>query len=127
MPAQRAHAVRAEASPDLNRTVEQRAVTTSPTPAGSVVVAGMYVDAWHSLRPEHGRSAEHEGMSAFYKDSGGAIYHTYSGYARGLDALNVVYQWLDRMPKGRDEEGLAFTMSWVRHHDGYDAENRSAG
>jgi predicted dithiol-disulfide oxidoreductase (DUF899 family) len=79
-----------------------------------------------SLRPEHTRSAEHAGMSAFYKDAGGAIYHTYSGYARGLDALNVVYQWLDRMPKGRDEEGLAFTMSWVRHHNGYDAENRSA-
>jgi predicted dithiol-disulfide oxidoreductase (DUF899 family) len=86
-----------------------------------------YGPAADSLRPEHTRSTEHAGMSAFCKDAGGAIYHTYSGYARGLDALNVAYQWLDRMPKGRDEEGLAFTMSWVRHHDRYDAEDRGAG
>jgi predicted dithiol-disulfide oxidoreductase (DUF899 family) len=102
-------------------------VSFTPEAIEKAEVIYNYGPAADSLRPEHARSAEHAGMSAFYKDAGGAIYHTYSGYARGLDALNVVYQWLDRMPKGRDEEGLAFTMSWVRHHDGYDAKNRSAG
>jgi predicted dithiol-disulfide oxidoreductase (DUF899 family) len=55
----------------------------------------------------------------FYKDEGGEIFHTYSTYARGLDALVGTYQFLDLVPKGRDEDGLAFTMSWVRHHDRY--------
>ena len=66
--------------------------------------------------------AERPGMSAFYKDSDGAIYHTYSCYERGLDALNGAYQWLDRMPKGRDEDGLSFTMAWLRYHDRYDGD-----
>jgi predicted dithiol-disulfide oxidoreductase (DUF899 family) len=65
---------------------------------------------------------EQPGMSAFCKDANGAIYHTYSAYARGLDALNGAYHWLDRMPKGRDEDGLAFKQSCVRHHDRYDEE-----
>lgn len=47
------------------------------------------------------------------------VYHTYSCYARGLDALNGAYQWLDLVPKGRDEEALPYTMAWVRHHDRY--------
>jgi len=62
---------------------------------------------------------EHAGASAFYKNAAGEIFHTYSTYARGLDALNGAYHWLDRMPKGRDEKGLAFTQAWVRHHDRY--------
>jgi predicted dithiol-disulfide oxidoreductase (DUF899 family) len=63
---------------------------------------------------------EHAGASAFYKNPADEVFHTYSCYARGLDALNGAYHWLDRMPKGRDEEGLAFTQSWVRYHDRYD-------
>ena len=59
------------------------------------------------------------GASAFYKDAQGAVFHTYSTCARGLDALIGAYNWLDIAPKGRDEEGLDFTMSWVRHHDRY--------
>jgi predicted dithiol-disulfide oxidoreductase (DUF899 family) len=59
------------------------------------------------------------GLSVFYKDAAGNIFHTYSTYARGLDALVGTYQFLDLVPKGRDEEGLAFSMSWVRHHDRY--------
>jgi predicted dithiol-disulfide oxidoreductase (DUF899 family) len=55
----------------------------------------------------------------FYKDDAGRIFHTYSAYARGLDALVGTYQFLDLVPKGRDEDGLAFSMSWVRHHDKY--------
>lgn len=53
------------------------------------------------------------GMSAFVLEDG-IVYHTYSAYARGLDALWGMYQWLDRAPKGRNESG-----HWVRHHDRY--------
>jgi predicted dithiol-disulfide oxidoreductase (DUF899 family) len=60
------------------------------------------------------------GASVFYKDATGNIFHTYSSYARGLDMLVGTYNYLDLVPKGRDEDGLAFTMSWVRHHDRYD-------
>ena len=54
------------------------------------------------------------GMSAFALDDG-VVYHTYSAYARGLDGLWGMYQWLDRAPKGRNETGY-----WLRHHDAYD-------
>lgn len=62
---------------------------------------------------------EAPGLSVFFKDGGGQIFHTYSAYARGLDAIIGTYQFLDLVPKGRDEDGLAFTMSWVSHHDKY--------
>jgi predicted dithiol-disulfide oxidoreductase (DUF899 family) len=62
---------------------------------------------------------EAPGLSVFCKDEAGEIFHTYSTYARGLDALVGTYQFLDLVPKGRDEDGLAFSMSWVRHHDKY--------
>jgi predicted dithiol-disulfide oxidoreductase (DUF899 family) len=64
--------------------------------------------------------AEAPGLSVFYKDADGAIYHTYSCYARGLDMLNGAYHLLDLVPKGRDEAGLPSTMDWLRHHDRYD-------
>lgn len=67
-------------------------------------------------------SEEAPGLSVFYKDETGNIFHTYSAYARGLDTLVGTYQFLDLAPKGRDENGLSFTMDWVRHHDKYDAE-----
>ena len=60
------------------------------------------------------------GASAFYKDGNGAIFHTYSTYARGLDLMIGAYNWLDIAPKGRDEDALEFTMAWVRHHDKYE-------
>jgi predicted dithiol-disulfide oxidoreductase (DUF899 family) len=65
-------------------------------------------------------SEERPGASVFFKDATGEIYHTYSVYARGLDILIGAYNFLDLVPKGRDEEGLAHTMAWVRHHDKYD-------
>ena len=64
-------------------------------------------------------SEEAPGISVFYKDTNGEIFHTYSSYARGLDMLVGTYNYLDLVPKGRDEDGLAFTMAWVRHHDRY--------
>jgi predicted dithiol-disulfide oxidoreductase (DUF899 family) len=64
-------------------------------------------------------SEEAPGISVFTKDGTGDIFHTYSGYARGLDILVGAYNFLDLLPKGRDEDGLDFTMAWVRHHDRY--------
>jgi predicted dithiol-disulfide oxidoreductase (DUF899 family) len=64
-------------------------------------------------------SEERPGASVFYKDASGNIFHTYSTYARGLDILLGTYNFLDMVPKGRDEEGLKHTMAWVRHHDRY--------
>jgi len=64
-------------------------------------------------------SEEAPGLSVFYKDAAGDIYHTYSSYGRGLDILLGTYNFLDLVPKGRDEEGLAYSMAWVRHHDRY--------
>ena len=69
-------------------------------------------------------SEEAPGMSAFYKDASGNVFHTYSSYGRGLDILLGAYNWLDMAPKGRDEESLAFSMAWVRHHDRYDDSYR---
>ena len=65
-------------------------------------------------------SDEGPGISVFYKDRGGQIFHTYSAYARGTEMLMGAYNCLDLVPKGRDEDGLPFTMAWVRHHDRYD-------
>jgi predicted dithiol-disulfide oxidoreductase (DUF899 family) len=65
------------------------------------------------------------GLSAFYKDENGAVFHTYSTYARGLDILIGAYNYLDLAPKGRDEAALPWTMAWVRHHDRY--EDQEAG
>ncbi|HTV14000.1 MAG TPA: thioredoxin family protein [Acidobacteriaceae bacterium] len=63
---------------------------------------------------------EAPGLSVFYKDDAGEVFHTYSAYARGLDILVGTYNFLDVTPKGRDEDGLAHTMAWVRHHDKYE-------
>jgi predicted dithiol-disulfide oxidoreductase (DUF899 family) len=63
--------------------------------------------------PAYAREAP--GMSAFALEDG-VVYHTYSTYARGLDGLWGMYQWLDRAPKGRNESGI-----WWRRHDEYDA------
>lgn len=64
-------------------------------------------------------SEEAPGISVFYKDPTGDIFHTYSSYARGLDMLVGAYNYLDLVPKGRDEAELPWTMAWVRHHDKY--------
>jgi predicted dithiol-disulfide oxidoreductase (DUF899 family) len=58
-------------------------------------------------------TGEREGMSAFALEDG-VVYHTYSTYARGVDGLWGMYQWLDRAPKGRNETG-----PWFRCHDEY--------
>jgi predicted dithiol-disulfide oxidoreductase (DUF899 family) len=80
------------------------------TPSGpSTIAATCGTDAATFIR-------ERPGMSAFALEDG-VVYHTYSAYARGLDALWGMYPWLDRAPKGRNETGL-----WCRRHDEYGQE-----
>jgi predicted dithiol-disulfide oxidoreductase (DUF899 family) len=62
---------------------------------------------------------ERPGLSVFALDSGGQVFHTYSTYSRGLDAINSAYQLLDLTPKGRDERDLPWTLAWLRRHDEY--------
>lgn len=64
-------------------------------------------------------SEEMPGISVFYKDRQGDVFHTYSCYARGLDLLNGAYNFMDLVPKGRDEDDLPYTMAWLRRHDQY--------
>ncbi|MDE3166529.1 MAG: DUF899 domain-containing protein [Acidobacteriota bacterium] len=63
---------------------------------------------------------EAPGLSVFYKNEAGEIFHTYSCYARGLEPLVGTYTYLDLVPKGRDEDGLPRPMAWLRHHDRYE-------
>lgn len=67
---------------------------------------------------------EQPGLSVFRRNSRGEIFHTYSTYARGLETYIGTYSLLDVVPKGRDEEGLAFGMAWVRHKDRYASSPR---
>jgi len=65
-------------------------------------------------------SEEAPGLSVFYKEKDGNIFHTYSAYARGSENTINAYNYLDLVPKGRDEDKLPFTMAWLRHHDRYE-------
>ena len=62
---------------------------------------------------------DREGISVFYRGGGGHVFHTYSTYARGIDMMNAAYQYLDLVPKGRDEAGHDDPQYWVRRHDEY--------
>lgn len=68
-------------------------------------------------------AGELPGLSVFSRGSESTIFHAYSCYARGLDMLNGTYQFLDLVPKGRDEGGLPWPMAWVQHHDRYGHES----
>ncbi len=70
---------------------------------------------------------ENPGLSCFCKDPGGTIFHTYSTYGRGLEAMLGTYAILDRVTKGRNEGGLPSPMAWVRHHDKYEPTSQGAG
>jgi predicted dithiol-disulfide oxidoreductase (DUF899 family) len=80
--------------------------TAAPPPIVVDIARGVGVDV-----PTYTR--DRPGMSTFVQE-GGVVYHTYSAYARGLDSLWSMYQWLDRAPKGRNEEGI-----WWKRHDEY--------
>jgi len=74
----------------------------------------------YNFRKGPQRSPEREGVSVFYKDAAGTVFHTYSTYARGIDLMNTAYNYLDLVPKGRDENGRR--QFWVRRHDEYETE-----
>ena len=75
--------------------------------------------AFYNFISQDPSASEREGLSVFYKDPSGKIFHTYSAYERGIDILNNTYNYLDLVPKGRDEDGYDFPMAWVRRHDEY--------
>jgi predicted dithiol-disulfide oxidoreductase (DUF899 family) len=92
-------------SVDYNyRSLDTTYLARSEGPAEAAAMTGTDVSTYTREAP---------GMSAFAL-SDGIVYHTYSTYARGLDALWGMYQWLDRAPKGRNETGL-----WFHRHDEY--------
>ena len=72
----------------------------------------------YNYRMQPAGPADREGISVFYKDGAGAVFHTYSCYARGIDMVNGTNQFLDLVPKGRDEDPDN-PQSWVRYHDRY--------
>jgi predicted dithiol-disulfide oxidoreductase (DUF899 family) len=74
-----------------------------------------YNYAMRPFPPEEG-----PGVSTFVKDAAGDVFHTYSTYGRGVEVMMGTYELLDLMPRGRDEQGLSYTMEWVRHHDRYE-------
>lgn len=73
--------------------------------------------ARYNFKVQDPGETDREGVSVFYKDPSGAVYRTYSAYARGIDMLNSAYHYLDLVPKGRDEGGRG--PFWVRRHDEY--------
>lgn len=78
-------------------------------------------EVYYNYRWIRSRMTELPGISAFFRDTDGVVFHTYSCYARGLDMLNGAYHYIDLSPKGRNEEGLSRGMEWVRLHDRYGA------
>jgi predicted dithiol-disulfide oxidoreductase (DUF899 family) len=77
--------------------------------------------ATYNYRPKEGPMTDLPGISAFLKRDDGGVYHTYSTFARGLDLMNPAYNLLDLTTLGRQEEGLPFSMSWVKLRDEYAA------
>jgi predicted dithiol-disulfide oxidoreductase (DUF899 family) len=73
----------------------------------------------YNYRPIKLSVTEQPGISVFYRDAAGTVFHTYSCYSRGLDMLNGAYHYLDLVPKGRDEGTARHRMQWVRLHDSY--------
>lgn len=70
---------------------------------------------------------EMPGISVFARNAAGEVFHTYSTYARGLDILIGTYNFLDLVPKGRDEDRLPWTMAWVKRRDEYELAPLAAG
>lgn len=76
--------------------------------------------AIYNFAPDNGTMEDLHGSSVFFKDESGAIFHTYSTYARGDERLATTYAFLDVMPLGRAENGPNYTMGdWLKRHDEY--------
>ena len=65
------------------------------------------------------------GISVFFRNEAGEVFHSYSCYSRGLDMMNAAYHYLDLTPKGRDEDALPHSMQWLRIRDEYQAAPQS--
>jgi predicted dithiol-disulfide oxidoreductase (DUF899 family) len=76
------------------------------------------VDYNYTMQPFPAEEAP--GISVFHRSDAGEVFHTYSTYGRGVEAMMGTYNLLDLTPKGRDEHNPAYTMDWVRHHDRYE-------
>jgi predicted dithiol-disulfide oxidoreductase (DUF899 family) len=68
---------------------------------------------------------EAPGVSAFYKDDAGEVFHTYSTFGRGVEVMMGTYRMLDLVAKGRDERDVPNKMEWVRHHDRYEPASQA--
>jgi Bacterial protein of unknown function (DUF899) len=80
--------------------------------------------AYHNYKIQEIEIEEMSGLSVFYKNVAGDVFHTYSTYGRGSEELVSAYVCLDLMPKGRNETGPGFNLGdWVRHHDRYDDDD----
>ncbi|HYC22999.1 MAG TPA: thioredoxin family protein [Candidatus Bathyarchaeia archaeon] len=73
--------------------------------------------ALYNFKLQNPDASEREGVSVFVRDAGGKVHRAYSTFARGIEALNLDYKYLDVVPKGRDESGRG--PFWVRRHDEY--------
>ena len=99
--------------PSQSGGTEEATIPSPATPDGAALFAAM------TGTDKATYTRERPGMSAFVLEDG-VVYHTYSAYARGLDGLWGMYQWLDRAPRGRNEEGV-----WWRRHDEYNTGAKS--
>lgn len=80
-------------------------------------------DSDYNYRTAQGDMQERQGVSVFCRDGSGAVFHSYSTYARGVESFIGAFNLLDLVPKGRNEEHV---MSWVRHHDRYEGFESNA-
>jgi predicted dithiol-disulfide oxidoreductase (DUF899 family) len=76
-------------------------------------------EAFFNFAIQDPHDTEQQGVSVFYKDASGSVFHTYSTHERGIDMMNTAYNYLDLVPKGRDEAGQKNPQFWVRRHDEY--------
>jgi predicted dithiol-disulfide oxidoreductase (DUF899 family) len=84
-------------------------------------------DVFYNYGMQKSQEEELPGMSVFHKDREGGIFHTYSTYARGTEEMATAFMYLDITPMGRNENGPNYSLGdWVRHHDRYDASNKSS-
>ncbi|MFC7517926.1 DUF899 domain-containing protein [Herbaspirillum sp. GCM10030257] len=77
-------------------------------------------DVYYNYAMQSFPQEEAPGISVFYKDDAGEVFHTYSSYGRGVEVMMGTYHLLDLTPMGRNEDQLSYTMEWVRHHDRYE-------
>ncbi|MGE0349320.1 DUF899 domain-containing protein [Hydrogenophaga sp.] len=77
-------------------------------------------EVYYNYRMQPFEIDELPGISVFVKNGAGEVFHTYSAYRRGVEAMMGTYHLIDLTPRGRDEDALSYPMAWVRHHDRYE-------